>query len=191
MNTALIGLDYIVDIMHPRGRIARSAAHSAQRAIIERFNTALEIVHADGGLTILVRVGFDGGYAAVPKRSPMFGQAQQLGALDLTGGGCDYHPDLHSELARLTMVKPRVSGFYGTPLDSALRANAVERVAIAGVSSTWAVASTVRDAHDRDYEVVVLEDACAAPSQHEHDQAMETLRSIATVTTVAAFIAEL
>ncbi|MCO3689777.1 cysteine hydrolase, partial [Pseudomonas aeruginosa] len=25
MNTALIGLDYIVDIMHPDGRIARCA----------------------------------------------------------------------------------------------------------------------------------------------------------------------
>ncbi len=40
MNTALIGLDYIVDIMHPDGRIARCAEQAALRGVVARFNRA-------------------------------------------------------------------------------------------------------------------------------------------------------
>jgi biuret amidohydrolase len=37
------------------------------------------------------------------------------------------------------------------------------------------VQSTVRDAHDRDYEVYVLEDACAAATEPVHQSSMELL----------------
>ncbi|MDU1799927.1 MAG: cysteine hydrolase, partial [Pseudomonas aeruginosa] len=43
MNTALIGLDYIVDIMHPDGRIARCAEQAALRGVVARFNRALAV----------------------------------------------------------------------------------------------------------------------------------------------------
>jgi len=43
------------------------------------------------------------------------------------------------------------------------------------------VQSTVRDAHDRDYEVFVLEDACAAATKSVHQSSMELLSAIAKV----------
>ena len=43
MRTALIGLDYIIDIMHPTGKIARSAEQCIERKVIEKANTALTI----------------------------------------------------------------------------------------------------------------------------------------------------
>lgn len=36
MRTAFIGLDYIIDIMHPEGKIARSATHALERDVIKR-----------------------------------------------------------------------------------------------------------------------------------------------------------
>lgn len=62
MNTALIGLDYIVDIMHPDGRIARCAEQAALRGVVARFNRALAVAEQRGWLRIAVRVGFEPGY---------------------------------------------------------------------------------------------------------------------------------
>jgi len=184
MNTALIGLDYIVDIAHPDGKIARSAKHVAERDVIAKANRALAIAREKGWFRILVKVGFAAGYADQPKQSPMFGRAHTLGAIALDGPGTAFHPELQAELADLVITKPRVSAFYGTNLDAALRAHRIERLVICGVSSSWAVQSTARDAHDRDYQVIVLEDACAAASEEEHRSSMTLLATIASVITV-------
>jgi biuret amidohydrolase len=40
-----------------------------------------------------------------------------------------------------------------------------------------------RDAHDRDYQVVIVEDACAAATAEEHLASMSLLAGIATVLT--------
>ncbi|RBH46009.1 cysteine hydrolase, partial [Pseudomonas sp. MWU13-2860] len=48
-------------------------------------------------------------------------------------------------------------------------------------SSTWAVQAAARDAHDRDYQVLVLEDGCAAASEEEHQVSMRQLATIARV----------
>jgi nicotinamidase-related amidase len=104
---------------------------------------------------------------------------EALNALKLGERGSDFHPELKISGDHLVMVKPRVNAFYGTPLEAALRANAIQRLVIAGVSSTWAVQSTARDAHDRDYQVCILEDACAAGDDAEHQSSMQLLSSIA------------
>jgi nicotinamidase-related amidase len=189
MNTAFIGLDYIIDIMHASGKIAGSAGHAAERGIICKANQALAFGKEKGWLNVLVKVGFNAGFPDQPKHSAMFGRAHEFGALELGQPGTEFHPDLASELADMVVVKPRISAFYSTNLEAALRARRIERVVIAGVSSSWAVQSTVRDAHDRDYQVLVLEDACAAVNEAEHRSSMELLTRIAKVISVADLVA--
>jgi len=46
------------------------------------------------------------------------------------------------------------------------------------------VESTARDAHDRDDQVIVIQDACAARSDEDHGHALKNLAAIATVTSV-------
>lgn len=184
MSTAFIAIDYIIDIMHPEGKIARSAAHAGQRDIIAKANQALAMAHSKGWLRVLVKVGFAKHYRDLPARSPMFGRAGQFGALQLGERGTEFHPDLKISGDHLVIVKPRVSAFYATPLEAILRANGVQRLIIAGVSSSWAVQSTARDAHDRDYEVCIAEDACAAGDESEHQASMALLKSIAQVVRV-------
>ena len=181
MATAFIGLDFINDIVHPEGKISHTANLAAERGVIEKVNRALAIARKKGWLTVLVKVGFAKGYLDHPKRSPFFGKLHEIGALEAGSSGMDFHPEIREDLADLVIVKPRISAFYGTQLDAALRARNVNRLVIAGVSTAWAVQSTVRDAHDRDYEVYVLEDACAAATEAVHQSSMELLGSIAKV----------
>lgn len=127
MRTAFIGLDYIIDIMHPQGKIARSAAHAQERDIIKKVNKVLEIAKLKNWLTIMVKVGFSAHYTEQPKHSPIFGKVHVLDALKLGSKGTEFHPELLIGNS-LVMVKPRVSAFYGTALDAALRANQIERI---------------------------------------------------------------
>ena len=144
MNTALIGLDYIVDIMHPDGRIARCAEQAALRGVVARFNRALAVAEQRGWLRIAVRVGFEPGYPDLPEHSPIFAAAQALGALDLCGRGCAFHPDLKRDAVQMEVLKPRISAFYATRLEAVLRARRIERLVLAGVSTTWAVPRAMR-----------------------------------------------
>ncbi|WP_392563603.1 isochorismatase family cysteine hydrolase [Orbus wheelerorum] len=181
MKTAFIGIDYIIDIMHNDGKIASSAPLAKKRHIIEKANQILDIASSKGWLKLLVKVGFSANYIEQPKNSPVFAKANQLGALMLGQKGTDFHPELDADKADMVIIKPRVSAFYCTELEAVLRANKIERLIIAGVSTAMTVQSTAREAHDRDYEVVIIEDACAAPSEEMHVSSIEFLKSIATV----------
>jgi biuret amidohydrolase len=184
MRTAFIGLDYIIDIMHPQGKIARSAAHASERGIIAKANKVLEIAKLKNWLTIMIKVGFSVHYQEQPKNSPLFGKLHEFGALQLGSVGTEFHPDLDVGNS-LIIVKPRVSAFYGTGLDAALRANRIERVILGGVSTAWAVQSTARDAHDRDYDVCIIEEICAAATEEQHESSIKLMETIATILTVS------
>ncbi len=81
------------------------------------------------------------------------------------------------------VVKHRVSPFYSTTLEAQLRALGVTRIYCSGVSTQAVVQATVRDAHDRDYDVVLLEDACCAASLEEHRNSIGSVSRFCRVAT--------
>jgi nicotinamidase-related amidase len=52
---------------------------------------------------------------------------------------------------------------------------------ICGVSTAWAIQAAVREGHDRDYSIVLIEDACAAANEEEHQQCIHQLSRICKV----------
>jgi nicotinamidase-related amidase len=77
-----------------------------------------------------------------------------------------------------------VSPFHGTNLDLLLRTLEVDTLLLTGVTTDLVVLSTARDGHDRDYEIVVLEDATATANDELHQAALAVIARTATVTTV-------
>ncbi|AFZ66557.1 cysteine hydrolase family protein [Deinococcus peraridilitoris] len=65
--------------------------------------------------------------------------------------------DIHIE-------KVRMSGFYGTHLDQVLRTQGINTLLFAGVNIDQCVTTTMEDAYFRDYNAVLLEDACSTSS---------------------------
>lgn len=184
MNTALIGIDYIFDIIHPEGKSSRCAKQVIERNIVQKANELLSLGRQKEWLSILVKVGFASSYVDQPKHSKIFGKIHETGALALNMPGTEFPPNLKTQYADLVIVKPRISAFYGTNLDAVLRARRIQRLVIAGVSTSWAIQSTVRDAHDRDYEVWVAEEACAAVTYDEHKSSIELLGRIANIVSI-------
>jgi nicotinamidase-related amidase len=75
--------------------------------------------------------------------------------------GAEIHPDLAPEPGDLVIAKYRYSGFYGTDLESRLRAMGIDTVVIGGVTTENCCHATARDAFFRDFRVGFLADATA------------------------------
>jgi nicotinamidase-related amidase len=64
--------------------------------------------------------------------------------------------------------KTTVSAFTSSGIDSLLRSMGIEYVLFAGVSTNMCVGTTARDAADRGYRCVLIEDCCGAPQNEYH-----------------------
>ena len=70
-----------------------------------------------------------------------------------------------------------------------LRRAGIDTVVVCGILTNGGVASTVRDAHMRDYHTIVLSAGCATFADAAHQAALADMRTVADVMTCADFIA--
>ncbi len=91
----------------------------------------------------------------------------------------------------LVFVKTASCPFNSTNIAYVLNNMGTTGLIICGVVTNGCVSTTVRNASDLSYEVIVPEDACAAFSQWHHDASIEILRDdYANIRTTADIIAE-
>ena len=180
VKEAVVTLDIMNDICHPEGKSARYADRIAERGVIEKINQVVAWGRKRGHLIVHVRVGFRGDYLDGSVRSPMFKGAKGKGALLLEEWGGQFCDALDVQGGDVQVVKHRVSAFYGTDLDLVLRANDVKRVTLTGVGTNMAVELTAREAHDRDYEVQIVEDGTECGSDEEKAASVQVLSRLAT-----------
>lgn len=76
----------------------------------------------------------------------------------------------------LVLTKHRYSAFKDTELDALLRAQRVENLILAGITSNVCVESTARDAYMIDYHVVFLSDASATYKAEAHEATLANIR---------------
>jgi nicotinamidase-related amidase len=189
MKTIYLVLDMQNDLVHVDGPNGKSPLGEQVRArqVLDRTAQALAKARAAGAGVGFVRVGFSPEYPECPKDSPVFGGAPKAGLFKLGGFGTEIHPALEQRAGDVQVVKHRVSPFYSTTLEAQLRAGGYTRIVCSGVSTQAVVQATVRDAHDRDYAVVVLEDACCAHNEEEHRNSIGSIARFCRMTTVAEF----
>lgn len=70
------------------------------------------------------------------------------------------------------------SAFASSPIELILRTYGVEDLLFTGVSTNMCVEGTLRDAADRGFGCVLVDDACGADSQEYHDAACLVLRRL-------------
>lgn len=186
MKKALLLIDFINEIVHPEGKLSGKgyADFIAKHHTLEHVASAIQIARDKQLLIVHVRVGFSESYIEQPKSSPLFGKAHEFQVFKLDSWGTEFHQKIDVQPTDVMITKHRVNAFHQTPLDLILRNNQVNSLLIAGVSTDLAVANATRDAHDRDYQVTVLADCCAAPSEEEHNASLLSLKKIAAIATI-------
>ena len=161
-RAALLVMDYQPGVLN---RIADADE------LLARAAQTIALVRDRGGLIGFVRVAFeDADYAAIPPTSMLRSR--------VTSAKSDYHADspltaVHEQLSPqagdIVVRKTRVGAFSTTDLDKQLRERGIDTLFLAGLSTSGVMLSTVRDAHDRDYQVFVLADLTADPDPEIHE----------------------
>lgn len=85
------------------------------------------------------------------------------------------HADVAPAENEVVIVKRRVGAFSFTELDMILRTKGIETLILTGVTTSGVVLSTVGQAFDLDYRLVVVSDCCADP---DHDTNLFLLEKI-------------
>lgn len=181
-RSMLLVMDMMNDLVSENGPSAASyGVQMRERGVLESTATAIRAARAAGVPVGFVRVGFSPDYRECPPASPIFSGARANGLFKLGTEGTATHPALGQQTSDFDIVKHRVSPFYGTSLQPILSAQGIERIFFSGVSTNGVVHSGVREAHDRDYACVVLEDCCAGANTAEHENAIACMRRFATI----------
>ena len=184
-STALLLIDMQNDFLHPQGAYARGGQSSpASGALPARLRPVADATRKAGGWIVSTHFTLVPAKGGEPLISPHLKKLRPF----LTKG--DFAPgsfghDLIDELkpADLAVEKVAFSAFYMSRLEFVLRKAGIETLVFAGIVTNGGVASTLRDAHVRDFSTVLLSDGCAAFDARVHDATVSELSSVSTVMT--------
>jgi nicotinamidase-related amidase len=164
MNQALL----VMDVQN--GIVQR---YSEKPEVLAPFQQAVSASRSAGIPVIFVRVAFRKGFPEVSPRNKSFSAITRPGAPGIgTMIVSDVSTQIHAAIAprpdEAIVTKLRVSAFAGSDLEVILRSSGIDTLVLTGIATSGVVLSTLREAADKDYGLIVLSDACldADPEVH-------------------------
>lgn len=194
VKTALVVIDLQNDFLDANGAYARGGDTNPPALLLPvRVAEVARALKAAGGLVAASQFTLWPDAAGEPMVSPhLKAMRPYLKRGDFAPGSWGQaNVDALTGLVDVTVSKVAYSAFFNTQLDWVLRHAGIDTVAVCGIVTNGGVASTVRDAHMRDYHTLVLSDGCAAFGEERHQTSLADMRNVAEVTDCAAFIASL
>jgi nicotinamidase-related amidase len=189
-TSALILGDLQNDFLHRNGAYGRAGqSHPAIAALPERIVPLVAAARSHGVLIVATLFTLVPGRGGEPIVSPHLKALRPfLKKGDFAPGS--WGQQLVDELAPADVEVEKIaySAFHASRLEWVLRKCSIEHLFFTGIVTNGGVASTVRDAHVREFECTVIEDGCAAFSDDIHRAAIEGLRPVAKIATVAGAI---
>ncbi len=163
-----------------------------QEALIARGASVLERARSLGMCVVHIQVGFRPGLPEVSSRNMLFGaikssaRHQKLFEGDLAA----IHSGLGPEKDDIVVTKHRVSAFHGTDLEVILRAKEIDTLVLFGIATSGVVLSTLLEASDADYRLVVIKDCCVDGDAELHANLIDKVFARrASVVTASEFLA--
>jgi ureidoacrylate peracid hydrolase len=192
-RTGLLIVDLQNDFLHPDGAYARGGQGAASIAALPaRLKPLADAFRAGGGWIISTHFTLVPGKNGEPLISPHLKTLRRfLRKGDFAAGSWGHALVDELSPSDLQVEKIAYSAFYMTRLEWMLRKCGIDRLVVGGIVTNGGVASTVRDAHVRDIEAMVLADGCAAFDDATHDIAVAALKPVARIASIAEMLAEI
>lgn len=177
---ALLVVDMQIDYLSEDGYFAKKGYDpSPLRAIIPTVSRLVDCARDFGCRVIWTRQGYRADIAdASPydkwraARSGIDLSSRDKAALLRDSPGYDLVPELRPAEKDFIVDKTANGAFYQTDLELILRAQGITHLIFSGATTDVCVHTTLREAVDRKYQCLVVEDACASCDLYAHQAAL-------------------
>lgn len=185
-RTALLIIDMQRDFLEPGGFGETLGNDVSQLArAVEPTKKVLAAAREAGMLVIHTREGHrpdlsDAPLAKVERGHPSMriGAPGPMGRILVRGEpGHDIIPELYPIPGEPVIDKPGKGAFYATDLDALLRNFGIQYIVVCGVTTEVCVNTSVREANDRGYRCIVLDDCCASYFPEFHRVGIDMIKA--------------
>ena len=186
-TTAVLIVDLQNDFLDSKGAYGRAGQTSPEIAALpDRILPLLDAVRAAGGWVVSTQFTLVPGKAGKPFISSHLKKLRPfLNKGDFAPASWGNSLIEMLQPADIVVEKVAYSAFYQTRMEFALSRAGINTLMVCGIVTNGGVASTVRDAHVRDFHTITLSDGCAAFSLETHETAIKSLETVGEVMSVA------
>ncbi|MBM3529969.1 MAG: cysteine hydrolase [Alphaproteobacteria bacterium] len=175
-QAAVVVIDVQNDFCAKGGYYDKTGADiSAGAAAVERLVPFIDAARSAGVRVIYARNHYDPVYISETQKARLRRVGWDIPYCRQGTWGADFYR-VQPRPDEIVVTKHRFDAFYGTDLEIVLRANKVRTLIMTGVATNVCVESTLRSAFFRDFEVVVIDDCCAARTAKQHEATLDNVR---------------
>jgi len=186
-GTALLVMDVENDIVHKDGKAGGPMGFVAQiekRGTLKNIRKILDAARAAEVTVIYIDVNFDLGTPdELPRRGNFPNRLREMWGKALVKGtwGGEIHDEVKPLAGETRIGKFIVSSFARSKLDQTLKEKGITDLILTGIATNMVVEATARDAFDRGYSLIVVEDGVATFSDEAHKASIDMMRFFADV----------